>query len=63
MIHPGAHLGHMPQPGLADAAGIGVRQIRRYEVGEQQPILSAAVALANALGISAAELAGDWWAS
>ncbi|MGJ7909179.1 helix-turn-helix domain-containing protein [Actinopolyspora sp. H202] len=84
MIYPGAQLGCMPpisgvpswgcrSPGLPDAAGIGVRQLRRYEAGEQQPILSAAVALANPLGISVAELAGntadrlapagDWWAS
>jgi Helix-turn-helix len=35
-----------------------VRQIRSYEAGEQQPLLSVAVAIADALGISVAELAG-----
>ena len=35
-----------------------VRQIRRYEAGEQQPLLSVAIAIADALGITAAELAG-----
>ena len=40
------------------AAGVDVRQIRRYEAGEQQPLLSVAVAIADALGISVAELAG-----
>jgi hypothetical protein len=44
----------------------------RYEAGEQQPVFSAAVALAEALGISLSQLAGksphgidltgDWWA-
>ncbi len=62
----------MSQAALAAAAGIDARQIRRYEAGEQQPVLSAAVAIANALGISVGELAGepshrvnlsgDWWA-
>ena len=46
---------------------------RRYEAGEQQPLLSVAVAIADALGISVAELAGkpshrirlsgQWWSS
>ncbi len=50
-----------------------MRQIRRYEAGEQQPLLSVAVAIADALGISVGELAGKpshrvklsglWWAS
>jgi hypothetical protein len=49
------------------------RQIRRYEAGEQQPVLSVGVAIANALKISVGDLAGipshridlsgDWWAS
>ena len=34
------------------------RQIRRYEAGQQQPVLSVAVAIANALGIPVSELAG-----
>lgn len=67
-----AELG-MSQTDLAAAAGVDKRQIRRYEAGEQQPVLSVAVAIANALKISVGELAGipshkvnlsgDWWAS
>jgi transcriptional regulator with XRE-family HTH domain len=63
----------MSQGKLAKAAGVHVRQIARYENGEQQPALSVAVALADALGISIArlagkvphgiDLAGDWWAA
>ena len=63
----------MSQADLADAAGVDKRQIRRYETGEQQPVLSVAVAIADALKISVGELAGipshrinltgDWWAS
>ena len=63
----------MSQRDLAEAAGVDVRQIRRYEAGEQQPLLSVAVAIADALGISVGELAGKpshriklgglWWAS
>ncbi|GIH21489.1 helix-turn-helix transcriptional regulator [Rugosimonospora africana] len=67
-----AELG-MSQAELAAAAGVDKRQIRRYEAGEQQPVLSVAVAIAEALKISVGELAGipshrvnlsgDWWAS
>ncbi|GAA1586813.1 helix-turn-helix transcriptional regulator [Actinoplanes couchii] len=67
-----AELG-MSQVDLATAAGVDKRQIRRYEAGEQQPVLSVAVAIANALKISVGELAGipshkvnlsgDWWTS
>jgi transcriptional regulator with XRE-family HTH domain len=63
----------MSQKDLATAAGVDVRQIRRYEAGEQQPLLSVAVAIAEALKISVTELAGkpshqvslsgQWWAS
>jgi transcriptional regulator with XRE-family HTH domain len=63
----------MSQRDLATAAGVDVRQIRRYEAGEQQPLLSVAIAIADALGITVAELAGKpshriklggtWWAS
>ncbi len=63
----------MSQADLAAAAGVDKRQIRRYEAGEQQPVLSVAVAIAEALKISVSELAGlpthgvnlsgDWWAS
>ena len=52
---------------------MSVRQLARYEAGEQQPVLSVAVALAEALDISLAQLAGKtstgidltgrWWAS
>ena len=62
----------MSQRDLATAAGVDVRQIRRYEAGEQQPLLTVAVAIADALGISVGELAGKptyqvklagrWWA-
>ncbi len=67
-----AELG-LSQADLATAAGVDQRQIRRYETGEQQPLLSVAVAIADALKISVGELAGvpthrvnlagDWWAS
>jgi hypothetical protein len=50
-----------------------VRQIRRYEAGEQQPACPVSVAIDDALGISVAELAGkpshqiqlggQWWGS
>lgn len=63
----------LSQADLAAAAGVDQRQIRRYEAGEQQPLLPVAVAIANALKISIGELAGmpshrvnltgDWWAS
>jgi transcriptional regulator with XRE-family HTH domain len=63
----------MSQRDLATAAGVDARQIRRYEAGEQQPLLSVAVAIADALKISVGELAGKpshrvklsghWWAS
>jgi transcriptional regulator with XRE-family HTH domain len=56
---------------LAKEAGISLRQLARYEAGEQQPVLSAAVALAEALRISLTQLAGQmtydldlsgtWW--
>jgi transcriptional regulator with XRE-family HTH domain len=60
------------QADLAEAVGVHVRQIRRYESGEQQPVLSVAVRLADALGITMNELTGRssgqlnltgrWWA-
>ncbi len=63
----------MSQRDLAQAAGVDVRQIRRYEAGEQQPLLSVGAAIADALKISVGELAGkpshriklsgNWWAS
>jgi transcriptional regulator with XRE-family HTH domain len=63
----------LSQTELARAAGVSVRQLARYEAGEQQPVLGAAVALADALSISLAQLAGqvthdldlsgEWWAA
>jgi transcriptional regulator with XRE-family HTH domain len=63
----------LSQAELAATVGVDARQIRRYESGEQQPLLKIAVAIADALKISVAELAGmpshrvnlsgDWWAS
>jgi transcriptional regulator with XRE-family HTH domain len=64
---------HLSQAELANVTGTSVRQIRRYEAGEQEPGLSVAVAIADALGISVSELAGkaqhgvnltgEWWMS
>jgi transcriptional regulator with XRE-family HTH domain len=48
----------MSQAALAKAAGVDTRQIRRYEAGEQQPLFTAAVALAGALRVPLNELAG-----
>jgi transcriptional regulator with XRE-family HTH domain len=63
----------LSQTALADRVGVHVRQIRRYERGEQQPVLGVAVRLAATLGISLDELAGvagprvsldgEWWAA
>src|SRR5579859_889638 len=63
----------MSQAELARLAEIDARQIRRYEAGEQQPLFSVAVAIARALEIPIADLAGkpahrvklsgEWWAS
>jgi transcriptional regulator with XRE-family HTH domain len=63
----------MSQAEVAQAAGLNVRQIARYESGEQQPVLSVAIALAEALDISLNQLAGQyadeldlsgtWWAA
>ena len=48
----------LSQTELAKAAGVHVRQIARYEAGEPQPALPVADRLADALGISLAQLAG-----
>jgi transcriptional regulator with XRE-family HTH domain len=63
----------LSQSELAGAAGVHLRQIRRYESGEQQPVLPVAVRLAVALGVTVNELAGlpservqldgTWWAA
>jgi transcriptional regulator with XRE-family HTH domain len=61
------------QSELARSAGVNLRQVRRYESNEQQPVLPVAVRLASALGITVGELAGltadrieldgTWWAA
>jgi transcriptional regulator with XRE-family HTH domain len=61
----------LSQAGLASAAGIHLRQIHRYESGDQQPALGVAHRLAVALGVTLDELAGvpsdrvklegTWW--
>jgi transcriptional regulator with XRE-family HTH domain len=48
----------LTQSQLADAAGIGRRQIRRYEAGDAQPPLPVAANIAKALRITLDELAG-----
>ena len=48
----------MSQADLAKAAGVDARQIRRYEAGEQQPLFTAAAAIAAALRVPLSELAG-----
>lgn len=63
----------LSQAQLAQRAGVSLRQLARYEAGEQQPVLSAAADLAEALGISLTQLAGQvsydldlsgaWWAA
>ena len=63
----------LSQAQLAQRAGVSPRQLARYEAGEQQPVLSAAVTLAETLGISLTQLAGQvsfeldlsgsWWAA
>jgi transcriptional regulator with XRE-family HTH domain len=64
----------LSQTQLAEAAGVHVRQIRRYETGEQQPLLAVGVAIARALKLSVLELVGEgssrrvkldgeWWMS
>ncbi len=62
----------MSQQQLADAAGINVRQINRYEAGDNDPSFAVAVQVAEALNLSLAQLAGqvstgldlhgEWWA-
>jgi len=61
----------LSQSALADHVGVHVRQIRRYERGEQQPVLGVAAKLAETLGVTLDELAGvgespldgDWWSA
>jgi transcriptional regulator with XRE-family HTH domain len=49
----------MTQQALADAAGVHVNQIRRYEAGSAQPTLEALVGLARALHVSLDQLVFD----
>lgn len=62
----------MSQAQLAELAGVATRQIRRYEAGDQQPLLTVGVAIAQALRVPVTELAGlsllhrvdlsgEWW--
>ena len=63
----------MSQTELAKASGVNLRQIRRYETDEQQPAIGIAIRLAEALGMTIGELAGEtaprprlngtWWAA
>jgi len=63
----------LSQAELADGGGVHLRQIRRYESGEQQPVLAVAARLAATLGVTVDELAGvagervslegTWWAA
>lgn len=63
----------LSQSKLAEIVGVTQRQIARYEAGEQQPVLGVAAAIANALGVSLSELAGEesphpdlrgtWWSA
>jgi transcriptional regulator with XRE-family HTH domain len=63
-----AELG-LTQTELAEHVGVHVRQIRRYQSGEQQPALNVAKRLASALELTLDELAGSagdplngtWW--
>ncbi|MCE4554887.1 helix-turn-helix transcriptional regulator [Pelomonas sp. P8] len=49
----------MTQQALADAAGVHVNQVRRYEAGNAQPTLEALVGLARALHVSLDQLVFD----
>lgn len=49
----------MTQPALAEAAGVHVNQIKRYEAGHAQPTLEALVGLARALHASLDQLVFD----
>jgi transcriptional regulator with XRE-family HTH domain len=64
----------LSQAQVAEATGVNIRQIRRYEAGDQQPLLSVGVAIARALRMNVMELVGDvpshrvnltgeWWMS
>ena len=73
VIRRRSHALGLTQAVLAERAGVHVRQIRRYENGEQQPVLAVAARLAATLEVSLDELAGlagapvvldgEWWAA
>jgi transcriptional regulator with XRE-family HTH domain len=71
VIRRRSHALGVTQLALAERVGVDVRQIRRYESGEQQPALAVAARIATALevtldelaGIAAARVDGDWWAA
>lgn len=46
----------LTQQGLADAAGLHINQIRRYETGTAQPTLEGLIKLAKSLHVSLDEL-------
>jgi transcriptional regulator with XRE-family HTH domain len=54
----------LSQAELAEGAGVHLRQIRRYESGEQQPVLAVAARLAGMLEVSlregGAQAEGRW---
>lgn len=47
------------QYGLAEAVGVSVDSIRRWENGKQEPRLGELLALAHTLGVSVGALAGE----
>ena len=49
----------LTQQGLADAAGLHINQIRRYETGTAQPTLEGLIKLAKSLHVSLDELVFD----
>lgn len=49
----------LTQQGLADAIGMHVNQVKRYEAGQAQPTLDALVRLAKVLHVSLDELVFD----
>lgn len=50
----------MSQSDLAERAGVAVRQLARYEAGQQQPAFNVAQRIAAALGLTLDELAGAY---
>ncbi len=48
----------MSQEDLAKASGVSIARIQRYESGESCPLLQAAAAMAEALGVTVNDLCG-----